>query len=325
MKKLLKGLKVAMGIAAAVAAIALCVWMAYSNKEPAGVTSEQALRDDSGAIVTGPSGEMFFEYSGNPGVATAEPTDTEGEMHYYISGVWRWNDKVECYKNLQIGRTKVKFHFNSVRTSETYLEFCLYDKGAYSFGYSADTGGYGSGSGWSDPTNQLIDCGDDPQKVSKELYEFILENATPATKEEYLAAIDQYLWECKVKEEVHTVSGYWKWNDELVHTKSEQLAEWKMTGEFADGEKFYAFWVGRLSGADAMMFSSDGGTPARESWHAAKGGWLCSAYRYIYLGEEPQTLSGDDYYFFIANATPITKEEFDAAVKAWETGRPINS
>ena len=324
MKKLLKGLKIAMGIAVAVVAIALCVWMAYSNKKPSSVTSEQALRDDLGVIVTGPSGEMFFEYSGNPGVATADPADTDGEMHYYISGVWRWNDEIECYPGLRVGETKIKLRFNSVKTSETYLKFTLHEGNSFNLNYSSK-GGYGNRYGWSDPTNQLIDCGDDPQAVSRELYEYILANAAPATREEYQAAVDQYLWECKVKEETYTISGYWKWNDTFVYTTSQKLVEWKMAGRFANGKDFFGFWFGQTSGSDFMMYSATGGAPSTEIWNADKGGWLSAGFVYINLGEDLQTLSGDDYYFFIANATPITKEEFDAAVKAWETGRPINS
>ena len=126
MKKLLKGLAIFLGIVA-VAAIAFCVWMVYLPKDETGVTPDQALRDDTGEIVTGPSGEMFFEYSGNQGAATETANGTNGETEYSISGVWRWNDTIECYPGLRAGDTKIKLRFNSVKTSETYLKFTLHE------------------------------------------------------------------------------------------------------------------------------------------------------------------------------------------------------
>lgn len=319
MKTFLKYLKVWLIAAIAVAAIAICVWMALANRDPVGVTPELALRDEAGNIVTGPSGEMFFEYSGIEGTASETTNDINGKKDYYISGVWRWNDRLECYSGLKIGTTKIAFRFNSVKTSETFLKITLYDKGAFHLGYSGK-GGYGNGYGWIDPTNQLIDCGNEPQKVSKELYEYILANAVPATEKEYLAAVEQYLWEAQVKTEEFSISGYWVWNENIVFTKSERLHEWEMVGEFSTGQHFENFWFGEFSGKYAvMMYSKEENVmPAFECWNSSRGGWTSSARRYIYLGETPQTLSGDDYYFFIANATPCTKEEFDAMTEIYQ-------
>lgn len=324
MSKLKRAAITVVAIIVLIVAVGFCVWMAISNRTQSGVPIEQALRDDTGNIVAGPNGEMFFEYSGFPGVAEEDRNEDGKPTSYYLSGVWKWNEKLASYPGLEGADVEtIPLDFHSVRCKETSVVFRQYSDGFLNVSYTKvdSDRGYGHHYGWLDPTCRLLNLGDVPQQVSEEFYNYFLTNAVPATKEEYLAAVEQYLWEAKSKTEEFFVSGYWVWNEDIVFTKSERLHEWKMSGEFSTGQHFENFWFGEFfSGNIVMMYSKEENiAPAYECWNSNRGGWTSFARRYIYLGETPQTLTGDDYYFFIANATPCTREEFAAAAERYAT------
>lgn len=325
MKRVGKILKILFWVTVVALVIGFGIWSVSRHpQQKLPISPEQALKNTDGNVITGPNGEMFFEYSGLPGSALEKPDEGTDNVAYYLSGVWRWNDKLSAYPGMKLNTKQVvSLKFNSVRASESGLLFQQYDdEEEFSLGYVGREPGHGYGylCGWMDITSQVVDLGEEPQKVSKELYEYFLENATPSSKETYLAAVDQYLWEAKIKTEEYTVSGYWRWNDALVFVTSAKHTEMKLAGIFGDGQPFCRLAFTRLGRSHSLvlMYSTvENAFPDCECWNDSRGGWSDESMQYIYLGEDPQTVSGDEYYWFIANATPCTKEEYEAMAERY--------
>ena len=326
MKRVGKTIKILACSVIAVLVLGVGLWFAMQYLQPKPpIPPELALKDDAGNVVTGPNGEMFYDYTGNLG-ELSESVDAEtNETSYFVSGVWRWNEKLLPLPDSKDGKTTLaKVSFNTAANSETsiiYEKRDTYFKIRYSNGDAGSA--YVEGRGWLDATGRILDFGNEMQEVSKVFYDYLLANASPTSRDEYVQEVERYLWECKVKEEEHTLSGYWIWNEDLDFSGSSHLVEFSLNGSLSNGIQFaswhFSYAMSKQSGSKkTLMYGrEDGELPSWELWND-RDGWGNDASRYIYLGDEPQIVSGDDYYFFVANASPCTKEEFDAMAELYQ-------
>lgn len=301
-----------------------CVYTCFKPMLPEKVDPNKYLANDKGYAIKDPNGGYYLPYTGAPGETQEETDDSSGEKTYYVSGVWMWNAVLEEYEDAQDGAVTVaKLKFKTAQHEQTSL---IYEKGkmATTLYYSdTDIGcAYIYGYGWMDPTTRLIDCGTEPQQVSQEFYLFLTQNAKPATKDDYIGVIVDYVDSF----EEFTLSGYWVWNKNICLSEDMNRIDFDINGTCCNGNTFYGFTFRYNSGYKRMTlyYMSEPDKPGNHAiWFGDGTGWSNDKERYIYLGEQEQTVTANVYNFFVSNAHPCTKEEFDAmAVKdASETSR----
>lgn len=297
-----------------------CVYTSFKPMLPEKVDPNKYLTDEKGYAIKSPLGEYFLPYSGNKG-----DTKEENEV-CYISGVWRWNEKLEEPEGYGDGISKLAdLNFSTAKKDgHSSLIYAKEDYGFALYYSDYDTGGvYIRDLGWLDETARLIDFGGEFQQVSKRVYEFITSNAVPAQKEEYIETITDYNDSLK---EV-SLSGYWVWNKEIsVASLKTKAMKIDICGQLSNGEtvNVYEIYMVLNRGIWELDCALGEATKAqRPVWLGDGSGWYDDKERYIYLGEQEQTVTAEVYSFFVSNAHPCTKEEFDAmAVKdASETSR----
>lgn len=291
-----------------------CVYTFVKQMLPEKVDPNKYLADDNGYAVKDPQGNYYLPYAGESGETREDTDEVSGEKTYYVSGVWLWNDILEEYENAPDGVSKIAdLNFKTAQHEQTAL---LYEKGDMSatlYYSDVNTGcAYIYNYGWLDPTTRLMNCGTEQQQVSEAFYRFLIANATPATKEDYVGTIMDYLDSFKEC----TLSGYWVWNEDIMLEEGTQQLSFDINGSFCDGDNFFGFTVKKQTINDeailSLLWMGKPDWPAEFTSWIRDAGWNDYRERYINLGEEEQIVTADTYKFFTSNAKPCTKEEFDA-------------
>lgn len=308
-------MKKAIWITIGVAFFLFCVYTAFKPMLPEKVDPNEHLADDKGYAIKDPQGNYYLPYGGETGEVKEDIDESSGKKTYLVSGVWLWNAVLEEYEDAQDGAVTIaNLNFKTAQHEQTSL---IYEKGDMSttlyYSETATGCAYIYNYGWLDPTTRLMDCGTEPQQVSEEFYLFLTANAVPATKEDYVGTITDYLDSF----EEYTLSGYWVWNEEISLSEGVQQLEFSINGTTCNEEVFYGFEVRQQNVNNksvlSLMWMKKPDWPAEMTMWMEDFGWNVKKRRYIYLGEEEQTVTADVYKFFTSNAKPCTKEEFDAA------------
>lgn len=287
-----------------------CLWL---NFGPRLGNPNKVLVTDNYVVVEGPGGETYLPYSGVLGESKEDISSETGETTYLVSGVWSWNEQVSSTGAFDANgaipiatltfatpKHEAKEHTIYCADGEQIMLYYLTERMASV---------YDPQFGWYDDTQRIMDFGEDGQEVSEEFHTFLCQNATPITKEAYVQAVVEY-----ANKHTYQVSGYWVWNNYLPYRKFSSMF---LTGHFATGEGFEFYGIESPRGYYYLLsriFDGETGEPTGQSelWQSNESGWDNEARRYMYLGDTPQELPSDAYAYFIANARPCTKEEFEA-------------
>lgn len=306
-------MKKAIWITIGVAFFLFCVYTGIKPMLPEKVDPNEYLADDKGYAIKDPQGNYYLPYAGEAGETKEDVDEETGEKTYLISGIWLWNATLEEYKGAQDGVVTIaNLNFKTAQHEQTSLIYEKTNNSSILYYSETKTGcAYVYGYGWMDPTTRLMNCGTEPQQVSEEFYRFLMANATPATKEDYVGTITDYLDSF----EEYTLSGYWVWNDEIFLDEGVQRIDFIINGTYCNGEVFYGFEV-RKQNIDneptlSVLRMKKPNWPAESTDWTETNGWDDYKQQYIYFGEEEQTVTADVYKFFTSNAKPSTKEEYE--------------
>lgn len=319
----MKFMKKLMGTILVIAIVAGVGYAAYRN-----IQNEKAnpvLKDGALRPVTGPGGDTYRVHSGVEGTIVAETV--EGVETYSISGAWIWNETLTSNPEFEsAGGVKIAdFPFASAKkTAENSSIYYSGGDGVVLYYFATRmVDVYDSQYGWYDESMRFVDCGAEAKPVSKEFYEWFTANATPADETAYLKLMQAYVYEhgnCQV-------SGYWKWNNYIepcAYKDAMNPAGYVhlfIHGTVAGAGEFERWSILPLHDDASQVSLFAVGCESRVGWHGIDDPWLNSSYRYFYLGDEPQTLSSAQYAYFLQNARPCTKEEYEAAEKNFEHTR----
>lgn len=281
--------------------------------------SNQYLTNDNGKVIQDSYGNRYLDYRGEPG-KTDEQTDSNGQKTYYISGVWQWNSILALPEGMEDGTTELttlKFQTAKQQHSKMiYVQATFQNRILAALYYTSEenNNAYRFLFGWDNPTDRLVDFGTEPQPVSETFYRFLTENAAPATREDYMDVVTDYV---ESVEKV-TISGYWKWNEVIYPEAMTNNAMYiRIKGTLANRKVayLYSFSNGVNNGKLELNFAAkEDSIPNFCAWSSTRSTpWDNDKERYIYLGDEEQTITQSEYQFFVANAKPCTKEEFEAA------------
>lgn len=311
----MKILKKLLGTILVIAIVAGVGYAAYRN-----IQNEKAnpvLKDGALRPVTGPGGDTYRVHSGVEGTVVAETV--EGVETYSISGAWIWNETLTSTPEFEsAGGVKIAdFPFASAKkTAENSSIYYSGGDGVVLYYFATRmVDVYDSQYGWYDESMRFVDCGAEAKPVSKEFYEWFTANATPADEAAYLKLMQAYVYEhgnCQV-------SGYWKWNNYIepcTYKDAMNQAGYVhlfIHGAVAGAGEFerWSILPSRDDASQVSLFAV--GCESQVGWHGIDEPWLNSSYRYFYLGDEPQTLSSAQYAYFLQNARPCTKEDYENA------------
>ena len=290
--------------------IGVCLW---ANFGPRLGNPNKVLVTDNYVVVEGPGGETYLPYSGVPGESKEDLSGNTGEKVYLVSGVWFWNQQIVSTAAFESNGAIPVAELTFATPKHEAREYTIYcaDGEQIMLYYLAErmASVYDPQFGWYDDTQRIMDFGEDGQEVSEEFHTFLRQNATPITKEAYVQAVIEY-----ANKHTYQVSGYWVWNNYLPYSKFSRMF---LTGHFATGEGFEIYGIENPRGyyyLFSRIFDGETGEPTGlgEIWQSNDNSWDNEGMRYMYLGDTPQELPSDAYAYFIANARPCTKEEFDA-------------
>lgn len=312
--KIMKKLIGTILVIAIVAGVGYATYRSVQNEKANPVLKDSALRP-----VRGPGGDTYRAHSDVIGSATME--NVEGVEMYAISGAWIWNEKLTSAPVFEsVGAVEIAtFPFTSAKKMDAQKKAIYYSGGEqivlyYRSERMVDV--YDGQYGWWDETMRFLDCGTEVHTVSKEFYDWFTSNAKPAEKADYLKLMEAYV----AKHASCQVSGYWMWNSyiepcEYLDARNEGHQTFlKLSGTVA-GVKTFTEWFKRFDGARNGILSARGGDGGDVRWMEAEGGWQNYSHRFFYLGEDPQTLPNAEYAYFIQNARPCSKEEYEEAAR----------
>ena len=290
--------------------IGVCLW---ANFGPRLGNPNKVLVTDNYVVVEGPGGETYLPHSGVTGEIKEEIFGNTGEKGYLVSGVWFWNEQIVSTGAFEANGAIPIAELTFATPKHEAREYAIYcaDGEQIMLYYLSERmeSVYDPQFGWYDDTQRIVDFGTEGQEVSAEFHAFLLQNATPMDKDSYTQAVVEY-----ANKHTYQVSGYWVWNNYLPYS---QFSNMLLTGHFATGEGFEIFGIESPRGYYFLLsrvFDGETGEPKGmgELWKSNGSGWSNEGERYMYLGDTPQQLRSDAYAYFIENARPCTKEEFDA-------------
>lgn len=305
--------------------VAILAGLGYAAYKSTHIDGDSTLKS-AGQSLKGPGGDTYYDHSGSVGEAKTETT--EEETVYSISGAWLWNEELTPAPAFEsVGAVEIAtFAFTSAKKIDAQKSAIYYSGGEQVMLYylgerMVDV--YDGQYGWWDETIRFLDCGAEDHTVSKEFYDWFTANAKPAEKTDYLKLMEAYV----AKHANCQMSGYWMWNSyiepcEYLDARNEGYQTFlKLFGTVA-GFRTFTEWFKRFDGAGNGIFSARGGDGGDVRWQEAEYGWSNYSHRFFYLGEDPQTLPSAEYAYFIQNARPCTKEEYDTAALNVEKNRP---
>lgn len=306
--------------------VAILAGLGYAAYKSTHIEGDSTLKDAALQPVKGPGGDTYFAHSGITGEAKEE--DAEGKTNYTISGAWLWNEELTPAPAFEsVGAVEVAtFGFTSAKKVDAQKYAIYYSGGEQVMLYylgerMVDV--YDGQYGWWDETMRFIDCGAETHTVSKEFYEWFTSNAKPAEKADYLKLMEAYVSE----HESCQVSGYWMWNEYIMPCQYDEAVNpsgyvfVRLDGTIAGSGEFYC-WFYRPDyddGRKHIMIAQ--GDDVHVRWEECNFGWGNYSHRFLYLGEDPQTLPAAEYAYFIQNARPCSQEEYEEAAKNVEQNR----
>ena len=152
---------------------------------------------------------------------------------------------------------------------------------------------------WLDDAYKIIDFGS-PQIVSKNFYDWFLENAKP------------------------TLSGIYEWNDSISYPDSEVFGMFEEYMDFSSNGATYPLLQVEWYEMEKYI-SYYNGSSASVIAHNSSSGWNEENYKTIDFGSTPQAVSKEFYEWFNANASPMSFEAVNGTTWEFAPTKLINN